>query len=200
MINFDSEKELEKYMILDDGIMSIWHVIFPGEVIIGLKSQIPISGAGVPDILVLSQIADDPEDDSRYILSVVELKNVPMKCDHILQVLRYSNSIKHFKDQIFNNPKYKNICIRSILITPETYNCDDIYLSSFSDSLKFVWISYKICPVDGICFTDECENYYPVEISEDNNATKIISEIQKFLLSEDKRSRSESRNGQESKS
>lgn len=103
MINFDSEKELEDAICrsLDKGTNPI-----DGSRVTSYKRQVWLGEYGKVDIIAFCK-DDDENNGNPTQLTVIELKNTPLKHDHASQIARY----KGFFD---NSPVYSESNIEDI--------------------------------------------------------------------------------------
>lgn len=103
MIYFDSEKVFEDLLFDNQYILSQWFGIHPSADVI---RQLSLKQYGICDLFTIFE-RELEDGKKRYIIEIIELKNTPIKSEHIIQCARY----KTFFDNLnIDNSEIKFIC------------------------------------------------------------------------------------------
>jgi hypothetical protein len=141
MIRFDSEAELESFVF--DNIDSFAGSITVGGPPVSHHRQLSLPGYGLADIVAIEQSGFD---DDVLLVSVIELKNVPLTKSHLAQLCRYMNYFAKLSDEIS-----VDIDVHGFLVGPKTFGksdtSDDVFLMQAIDKISVV--EFGLCPESG---------------------------------------------------
>lgn len=177
-LKFDSEKELEDYLIENWDAIPIFSQ-YPKK-----TRQFNLGAYGIIDILCASEVH---EIDNKKCLSlnVIELKNEPLSAKHMGQVGRYVTGLRRHICKVNKELKLAHVAISATLITTCGGDDDIVYFLDKNNFLKdrLDWYTFDLDPYSGLVF-EQPKGWY--NVNEDDHKSSVDYDLLKtWVIHED---------------
>jgi len=141
VISFDSEKDFENFLIENDSYFSGLFKLHNANI----YQQLNLGPYGVADIVAVEEMPHEDPGRKTISVKIFELKNTPLKHEHISQISRYReffmNSDRHL---------YHKLAIKGYLIGKKTFPADDDFCF-LCQSIPWLDVcEFSLDPISGI--------------------------------------------------